>query len=217
MNGRREAGVMNGNSRKRFIVLIVGLIILSLGIALFKVSAMGNDSHTAMVMAIGDKIGIKFSFVLLVANTIWFIGEIIFGRCYIGIGTFANWFGVGMIASFWIDWIHECFIIPEGFVGKLFVMLVGMLVLSLGVSMYQTSDLGIAPYDVLSIIMSEKLPISYFWCRIITDSVCTLIAFSFGGLIGLGTVICVLGLGPFIAFFNKHISEKLVGTDKDCL
>lgn len=200
---------MNKQLWKRFAVMIVGLIIMGLGIALFKISLMGNDPSTAFVMAVGDKIGIDFAIVLIVANSVWFIAEFIFGRKYIGIGTFANWFGVGTLASGWVNLIESHFAISREFLPRILIMAFGVLILSLGASMYQTSDLGIAPYDVLSIILSDKLPIPYFWCRIFTDTVCALVAFLLGGLIGLGTLVCAVGLGPFITFFNKHVSEKL--------
>lgn len=213
---------MNASQIRRFVVMVVGLLIMGLGIALFKISLMGNDPSTAMVMAIGDRINIDFSVVLIIANTLWFVIELIFGRRYIGIGTFANWFGVGVLASLWIGGINSFFTAPQVFPVRVCIMLIGVLVLSLAASMYQTSDMGIAPYDVLSIILSEKTPLPYFWCRVLTDSICAVTAFLLGGLIGLGTLVCALGLGPFIAFFNKYVSEKLcrgrnVSTKKDTL
>ena len=60
-------------------------------------------------------------------------------------------------------------------------------------------------------VMAEKLPIPYFWCRIITDSACVLFALLFHGLIGIGTLICAVGLGPFISFFTKHAAKKICG------
>ena len=101
--------------------------------------------------------------------------------------------------------------VPEGFVPRLVIMVAGVLILSLSASLYQTADLGIAPYDSLSIIMRDRLPLPYFWCRIITDATCAAVCWLLGGIVGLGTLVCALGLGPFIHFFNKHISEKLCG------
>lgn len=207
---------LNENNRiRRFVVMSIGLIIMGLGIALFKISLMGNDPSTAMVMAIGDQIGIPFSVVLLVANAIWFLAEILWGRVYIGIGTFANWFGVGSLAALWINLIDDFVDVSGSVPGRIVVMIIGILILSLAASMYQTSNMGIAPYDVLSIILADKLPIPYFWCRIFTDSVAAVIAYFLGGLIGLGTLVCALGLGPFIAFFNTHVSERLCHVNKE--
>ena len=89
-------------------------------------------------------------------------------------------------------------------------MAVGILVLSLASSLYQTSDVGIAPYDALSITISRKTGWQYFWCRILTDGTCVLIAWLLGGIVGIGTLVCAFGLGPFVQFFSHHIARPLI-------
>ncbi|MDD3369930.1 MAG: hypothetical protein PHP50_13800 [Lachnospiraceae bacterium] len=202
---------MKANTMRRFLVMLIGIIILGLGIAMFKISLMGNDPSSAFVMAVGDRIGVDFSRVLICANTVWFIMEALLGRKYIGLGTFVNWFGVGTIASLFVNYISAQWEISQSFGIRFMIMLVGILVLSLASSMYQTADMGIAPYDALSLILTDRMPIPYFWCRIFTDSICAVVAFLFGGIVGFGTLVCAVGLGPFISFFNKNVSEKLCG------
>ena len=34
--------------------------------------------------------------------------------------------------------------------------------------------------------------------------------FAFGGPVGIGTVVTAFMMGPVVAFFNKHVSEKLL-------
>ena len=186
-----------------------------MGISLFKLSLMGNDPSSAMVMAIGDTVGVDFAPALFAANCVWFISEIIFGRKYIGAGTFANWFGVGIISSSFTKLFNSIFTLSGAFLPRLLVMLAGVIILSLACSMYQTADAGIAPYDALAIVLDEKLKkVPYFWCRIFVDGLSALIAFLFGGIVGLGTLVCALGLGPFISFFDRHVSRRLCGIEK---
>lgn len=91
-------------------------------------------------------------------------------------------------------------------------MLLGVLILSLARRCTRLPTPGIAPYDALSIILSRRQSkIPYFWCRIATDSICAIAAALLGGVIGIGTLICALGLGPFITFFDRLISRKLCG------
>ena len=196
---------------RRVAVMGLGILIMGMGVALFKLSLMGNDPNSAMVMAAADQIGMDFSVVLILENSLVFIVELLLGRKYIGLGTFVNWFGVGPLTSFYLRFIHAHWQVPQSFPARLLLMAAGVLVLSLSASLYQTADLGIAPYDALSIIMADRLPLKYFWCRILTDSLCTVAAFLLGGIVGLGTLVCALGLGPFIAFFNRHVSQTLCG------
>ena len=85
-----------------------------------------------------------------------------------------------------------------------------VLVTALGASLYQTADLGIAPYDYLSLGLRDYTPCPYFGCRIFTDALSALLCWLLGGLVGLGTLICAFCLEPFIQFFDRTFSQKVL-------
>ena len=85
-----------------------------------------------------------------------------------------------------------------------------VLVTALGASLYQTADLGIAPYDYLSLGLRDYTPCPYFGCRIFTDALSALLCWLLGGVVGLGTLICAYCLGPFIQFFDRTFSQKVL-------
>ena len=85
-----------------------------------------------------------------------------------------------------------------------------VLVTALGASLYQTADLDIAPYDYLSLGLRDYTPCPYFGCRIFTDALSALLCWLLGGLVGLGTLICAFCLGPFIQFFDRTFSQKVL-------
>ncbi len=196
---------------RRIAGMVFGNIILGIGIAVFRTSLLGNDPYSAMLMAGADHLPIAYSTLMLIVNAVVFTAEVIWGRHYIGIGTFVNWFLLGYVASFFIE-VFAVWQIPErGILIRLLTVAVGVLVVSLGVSLYQSADLGIAPYDSLSVIISEHCPLPYFWCRLATDVVCTAVCFMLGGIVNVGTAVCAFGLGPFIHFFDEALSKKVLG------
>lgn len=65
---------------KYVIVMLIGNVILGLGIAIFKLSGLGNDPFSGMVMALSDRTGIDYPVFLIIVNMIVFVFEIIFGR-----------------------------------------------------------------------------------------------------------------------------------------
>jgi uncharacterized protein len=198
-------------SKRRMIGMIVGNLLIGLGVCLFKTSGMGNDPFSAMIMSVSALLNFSYSNFLVLLNTFIFIIEITLGRKYIGIGTFANWFLVGYVAEFFISLFGRLLSPPQSFLEQLPFVILGVLIISLGVSLYQTSDAGIAPYDSLALIMDERVKrLPYFWCRMLFDATCVGICLLTGGLIGLGTFLCAFGLGPVIHFFNVRISQKLI-------
>lgn len=200
---------------RRIVGMVVGNIILGIGIAIFRASLLGNDPFSAMMMAGAERTGIAYSLFVPMVNTLFFIAEICWGRHFIGIGTFVNWFLLGKIAEIFIVRLEVFEIAQRGMPIRLLTVAVGVLVVSLGVSFYQTADLGIAPYDSISIMMSEHCPLPYFWCRLITDVVCTAVCFALGGIVNVGTAICAFGLGPFVHFFDRHVSRNMLGIYKN--
>ena len=94
---------------------------------------------------------------------------------------------------------------------QLVIVCIGVLVSSMGVSFYQTSNIGISPYDSLSLIINRRLPrVPYFWCRMSTDVLCAAICYAAGGIVSLGTLISAFGLAPLIHLSNKLVAVPLL-------
>ena len=196
---------------KYVIVMCIGNIILGLGIAIFKFSGLGNDPFSGMVMALSARVGIEYAVFLIMLNIIIFIVEFILGRKLIGIGTFFNALLLGYVVTFFYDVIVSVAGEPGQMVQRILSVCVGVIVTSLGVSMYQLPDQGVAPYDSMSLIMTERLKkVPYFWNRVATDALCALICWLAGGIVGLGTLVSAFGLGPFVQFFDTHFTSKLL-------
>lgn len=196
---------------KYVIVMCIGNIILGLGIAIFKFSGLGNDPFSGMVMALSARVGIEYAVFLIMLNIIIFIVEFILGRKLIGIGTFFNALLLGYVVTFFYDVIVSVAGEPGQMLQRILIVCVGVIVTSLGVSMYQLPDQGVAPYDSMSLIMTERLKkVPYFWNRVATDALCALICWLAGGIVGLGTLVSAFGLGPFVQFFDTHFTSKLL-------
>ena len=202
---------LNRETIARTILMILGNVFLALGIAIFKYSGMGNDPFSAMVMALSDVVGIAYANFLLMLNIVLFIVEFITGRKYIGLGTFFNAILIGYIVTFFYNIFISVFGEADGLILRIIIVVVGVIVVSFGVSLYQTSDQGVAPYDYLALGMTDKWSkIPYFWHRIACDGTCAFVAFLSGGIVGLGTLVSALGLGPVVNFFDVKVSRKLI-------
>ena len=197
-------------STRRVIGMVAGIVIIGLGIALFKQSHLGNDSISALNMRVSELLGVSLGLENVCINILFFLLEVAFGRKYIGLGTFVNGIFMGYIVTAFYDPIAAAFGPAESLPMQLVWLVIAVPVTALGVSLYQTADLGIAPYDYLSLGLRDYTPFPYFGCRVFTDAVCALLCWLLGGLVGLGTLVCAFCLGPFVQFFNGLISERLL-------
>ncbi|WP_455501461.1 YczE/YyaS/YitT family protein [Gemmiger sp.] len=195
---------------RRILGMIAGVVIIGIGIAVFKFSHLGNDSISALNLRLAELAGLPFSVENIIMNLCLFVPQLLWGRRYIGLGTVINSLCIGFVVTATGDVLAAAFGSADTLPLQLFWVAVGVLVVALGCSLYQTADLGVAPYDSLSLMLADRLPVPYFGCRVFTDALCAVIAYLLGGLIGLGTLICAFGLGPFVQFFTKHFSEKVL-------
>ena len=192
--------------------VLLGNIILGIGVALLKLSTMGNDPYTAFTLTMSSGLHMGLGNFQLMLNLGLFIILLIFGRKYLGFGMIVNMCLLGYIVQFSHYCLENVFGSLEGspFILRLFVMLLALVIASFGLAMYQTADLGVDPYDFLALGMTDALPTPYFVNRVVTDGTCVvliLIAAATGFVpwsecnLGIGTVLCAFGLGPVINIF----------------
>lgn len=205
---------------RRLIAVVLGNIVLGIGAAGLRFSLLGNEPYTAMNMAISDGLHMSLGTYQLILNLFLLIIQLIWGRAYIGFGSIINLCFLGYIIE--AAGYVMSLILPSAqgytFLQKILFMIVSLLILTFGISMYQTANLGVSPYDYLALGMTDHLPTPYFLNRVITDaiSVLTIVAVVLGGLItwneshlGIGTVVGAFFLGPLINFYSKF-NEKWI-------
>ena len=72
-----------------------------------------------------------------------------------------------------------------------------------------SSNLGVAPNDIIPFIVQGRTKFQYRWIRIGLDAGYLIIGFILGGTVGIGTIIAMLSIGPFIQFCLPY-GEKIV-------
>lgn len=196
---------------KRVIMTMTGNVFAGLGIAIFKLSGLGNDPFTGMNMSLAACVGMQYANFQVLFNLCVFVIQWFFGKEFIGIGTLVNACLLGYIVTFFYNIIYAIAGAPQILWLQIITVCIGVVICSFGLSLYQTSDVGVAPYDSLSLITQKRFPkIPYFWHRILDDGIAALVCYLAGGIVGLGTLVSAFGLGPFIHFFNDHFSKKLL-------
>ena len=200
-------------------ISLIGNIIIACGIATCRVSQMGIDPFTSMTTGISQLLNIPLGIFQGSLNAVLFVVLILLSRSnlkYLNIGAIINMFLLGFFVQFFNNIycmlfnvsILENIVLSLGV--KIVVLVIGLLLVTIGCSLYITSDLGTGCYDALSIYMADVLPIPYAFCRMMTDAVCLVAGFIFKGLLGIATVIFMFGTGPLISIWNEYLSKPLL-------
>lgn len=200
---------------RRFLFVLLGNLLLGMGVGLFRLTNMGCDPFNAMNIEVSKFFPLDYGTFQMLLNLVLFAIEFLFGRKLIGCGTLINACLLGYINTFFFDLFSAMFGTDFSIAVRLVVCVGAVIVCSFGLSLYQTPNSGVAPYDSIAIILHNYFPrVSYFWWRMLADVTCAATCFVCGGLatgnLGIGTVICAFCLGPVIQFFNRVFTEKVV-------
>lgn len=196
---------------KFVLVMIIGNIILGLGIAIFKLSGLGNDPFSGMAMALAECVGIEYARFVILMNIGFFIIEIIWGRKLIGLGTIVNALLLGYIVTFFYNLITSVIDAPQQMAMRVLTVCIGVIITSLGISMYQLPKQGVAPYDSISLIMTERWPkIPYFWCRVSNDAISALVCYLAERNRGAWNFSQRIWIWTICTVFDTHFTSKVL-------
>ena len=202
-------------SLRHFIVMLFGVVLTGWGVATFRLATLGTDPYTGMNLALANLLGIPYPTLQILINIGFFVIQLLWGRTLLGLGSIANAFGLAYVVSFFYAIYTRYLPAPEGLVLRILILLIGLAICSLGLSMYQQADLGVAPYDALPLILTKRIRNTpYYLWRVLEDAGCTLICFLAGGIVGIGTLATVFGLGPVIQIFDHSLAAVFLGKSK---
>ncbi len=199
---------------KRVLFLLVGIFLIGIGIACYRIAGFGTDSLSSLVIGLSSLLGISFGTMQLILLTPMLVLAIAAGRDLLGPGTIVNMVCVGYSADLGC-YVLNLIGVPNTIPVRIVLLLCGIVIISLGVTLYMEAGLGVAPYEALAVILSRigdgKLQFRY--ARIITDVSCVILGIVFcliGGnsiwiAVGIGTVAHSFANGPLIQKFNEYI------------
>ena len=207
---------------KRILMSVFGVVICGLSVGMFKHAAFGVDPFQALMSGLDAVTPIRFGTLYVIVNLLLLVFSLIMDRHKIGIATFINLFLLGYVVEF--SQAQCARLMPGlGFGGRVLLLLVGLVILSLASALYFTADLGVSTYDAVALVWSERQNrILFQFCRIVTDSICVIAGVALcllSGMrmtqvfasVGIGTVITAFFMGPLIAFFNRRVAQPLLG------
>lgn len=197
---------------KKVVFVVIGLGLLALGAALLGASGVGVDPYTAMNLGIGTVTGLGLGTAQMLVNVVMITFVIWKRPSVIGLGTVINIIGVGYAVQFFSGVLTNG---PINLQANVFMMALGLvagvLIFSLGVTMYVDAGLGQAPYEAWAPIISDMTGKSYALVRTTQDTIVVMIAMVCAGMtavgmfgfVGIGTIICAFGTGTLITVWRK--------------
>lgn len=181
-----------GRLARRLPQLAVGLVLYGVSLGLMVRGDLGlapwDVLHSGLIRHLPITLGqavIAMSFVVLL---LW-----IPLREKPGVGTVANSLVIGFVADVTLSLLHR----PDALAARIALMVGGILLCAFAGAMYIGAQLGRGPRDGLMTGLARRTGLSLRLVRTGLEVAVVLIGLVLGGVLGVGTVLFALTIGPF--------------------
>lgn len=193
-----------GRTGRRLTQLFVGLWLYGVAMGMLVRSELGLDPWDVFHDGVQKITGLSFGTVVILTGVavlaLWWPL-----RQWPGLGTVANTVVIGLAT----DATLAVLVTPEG-IGWRWVLLLGGIVLNgLAGALYIGSQYGPGPRDGLMTGLSRRTGLSIRLVRTALELTVLVLGWLLGGVVGLGTVLYALLIGPTIQFFLPIVTVDL--------
>ncbi|HAX74108.1 MAG TPA: membrane protein [Firmicutes bacterium] len=194
---------------KKIIAFLLGTFIIQIGCAFFLNSKAGADSISVFNEGVGHTFNITTGNAFYILLGVSFVALLIFAREKINLGTFLGLLSAGIFLDIAQVAIDQLNIDALPLIVRLLIVFGSCFIIALGVAVQKSANLGIAPHDEIPFLITELTKIEYRWVRMGLDFIFIIAGYLLGGVIGFGTIITLLAIGPCIQFFLPKVEGPL--------
>ena len=169
--------------------LVLGLFLAAIGTVLMIHANIGLFPWGTLNAGLSESTGMSFGiWSQIIGITILIIMS--FFKFFPGLGTILDIFFVG----YFIDLIESFHVIPnpQGLFQQILISLMGLFILSFGMSLYMSCGLGAGPRDGLMLMIMKLTGKSVTIVKTTIEICVTLLGLLFGGPFGFGTIMLAL-------------------------
>lgn len=197
----------------RMMYYILGIVILTSGIALTILAKLGTSPFDALLVGLYRTFGLTIgSWEIVVGLSMIIFNSIAEKRAPEVIAIFTSLLtGVGI--DFWVH-VFSDWVAPNSMLAQSMVFALGLIISAFGIAVNLQADFAPNPFDRMMLVVKKLINRSVSFSRALISIVLVIIAAFFGGAIGIGTLIIALISGFVIHQFMKgmnRLDQRLMG------
>lgn len=194
---------------KSILAAAFGVLLVGVGVAFNNCAGFGNDPVGIVYDGIRSVSGMSQAQLGTASNVVNIVLLVLLfftGRRYVSIGTFVYLLPYGFCVDFG-NFLYRLLGASEDIWVRIVFSVLGCVLLSLGVAVYITVDIGVDPFTGVVLVLRDVLKKEYRYVKIGFDLAMVVLGTLLGGRLGVVTVITALAVGPVIQFFMKILKK----------
>lgn len=192
----------------KLLKFFAGLAIIQLAVSLFLHTNIGSDSFTVFMQGLSKVLNISVGASNCLLTAVFLAIVFWLDRSQFGIGMVLAVVFAGPILN-GMTWIVER-ILPQNLAWWMIALefAAGCIIVSIGFPLLKSAGLAVAPNDALYLAIVNRTGKPYALVRVCVDAVYFVLGYFCGGVIGIGTIICLVAVPVMMQFVMKHIIKQ---------
>lgn len=193
----------------------IGIQILTIAVAFLNESGYGATPFDNGFISLANYTGVPIALWMNIFGMIMLIVTGLMLRKIPNFFTYITTFIIAGSLNFWVV------VLNGKIAGGVVTFIIGMILHSFGIALYLSSQGMPTAVDYFMVNICEIKKIKLMWIRMALDGFGVILSLLTGGVVGLGTLVLFICMGPMIQFFMKYIIytklriERIIDNKKD--
>jgi uncharacterized membrane protein YczE len=193
-----------GRLPRRLVQLTIGLVLYGISMAMLVRSTLGLDPWDVFHYGVAARVPLSFGTIVIIVGALVLLAWIPL-RQMPGLGTVANVVVIGLATDLGLALIPA----PEAWPARGALLAAGLVLNGAAGGLYIGSQLGPGPRDGLMTGLARRTGWSLRVVRTGIEVSVLVVGFALGGIVGLGTVLYAVMIGPLVQFFLPLFTVEL--------
>ena len=197
---------------KSILAAAFGVLLVGVGVAFNNCAGFGNDPVGIVYDGIRSISGMNQAQLGMASNAVNIVLLVFLffvGRRYVSVGTFVYLLPYGFCVDLG-NFLYGLHGASEDIWVRVVFSVLGCVLLSLGVAIYITVDIGVDPFTGVVLVLRDVLKKEYRYVKIGFDLTMVILGTLLGGRLGVVTVVTALAVGPVIQFFTRLLKKYFI-------
>ncbi len=196
---------MTREQSKKIGQVFLGTAMIALAVTLLITAHKGADTISIFLLGILTIVALPFWIASLIFNACVLAIVAVFERKALGIGSFINGFGLGLLIGIFEPMLEQISISIPGY--SIIAVIAAPILFGVGAGIYVSSNRGAAALEALTQVIYKYTKISVKYIRMGLDALMVIVGLLLGAPIGIGTFLCVIAIGPIFEATIKRLNR----------
>jgi len=190
---------------KKILIVCMGTFLLALGIFLILSESNGADPMSVFLQGVHVRTGLQVGTINQMLNGSILLLVFLLDRRSLGIASLLYVLNIGFFMNLLFRWVP--YVSPGGLLAY-GITLLGVFLIGIGSAIFLYADYGAGAVEGLMVYLNSRYGLPLKGIRMAMDASFVFVGYLLGGIVGIGTLMGVLLIGPTIEWTLNELKER---------